>query len=122
MDRTNDDTTLTWYYVYSICTLCNTYGLLFLLFRSSGEICDLCITKTKLPLGNKVAAAQINNAASNKLLHLTRRNPCVSYRVLHAVLYSISLETGKHACMSTLNLVSFFDFLRSFCHNICGVV
>jgi hypothetical protein len=88
MDRPNDDTTLTWYYVYSICTLCNTYGLLFLLFRSSGEICDLCITKTKLPLDNKVAAAQINNAASNKLLlHLTRRNPCVSYRVLHAVLY-----------------------------------
>ena len=71
--------------------------------------------ETKQPLDNRVAAAQINNTASNKLLHLTRRNQCVSYRILlHAGSYSNSSETGKHARMSALNLVLFFDFPRSF--------
>jgi len=115
MDRTNDDTTLTWYYVYILyLCLCITPMAFSLLFRSSGEICDLCVTR-QLPLDNRVAAAQINNTASNKLLHLTRRNQCVSYRILlHAGSYSNSSETGKHARMSALNLVLFFDFPRSF--------
>ena len=100
---------------------------LFLLFRSSGELCDRSLRyETKLPLDKRVAAAFPNLQHSIKqtfYILQEETHACVSYRVLHAVSYSIPLETVIKSCVhvyTEFGIGFFFNFSGSFHNKICS--